>query len=72
VDGDVRVLVVGKEVLGAMKRIVPEGDFRSNASLGANAEKVEMTSEMEEVALKAANVMGYDVAGVDLMRFDER
>ncbi len=66
IDGDVRVFVVGEKVLGGMKRLVIEGDFRSNASLGADAQKFELTDEMCEIAKKATEVMDYEIAGVDL------
>ncbi|MBT3356251.1 RimK family alpha-L-glutamate ligase [bacterium] len=66
IDGDVRVFVVGSEVLGAIKRFTVEGDFRSNASLGANAKEFELTEEIKEIALKAKEAMNCEVAGVDL------
>lgn len=65
-DGDVRVFIVGDEVLGAIKRFTIEGDFRSNASLGAEARKFELTEEISEIALKAKKAMNCEIAGVDL------
>ena len=38
-DGDVRVLILGKTILGAMKRHIIEGDFRSNYSQGGKISK---------------------------------
>lgn len=66
IDGDVRVFVVGDTVLGAIKRLVIEGDYRSNASLGAKAEKFDIDVEMKEIALKAIQAVGDEIAGVDL------
>lgn len=66
IDGDVRVFVVNGEVLGAMKRFVLEGDFRSNTSLGARTEEFPLGSEVKKVALKAVKAMNYEIAGVDL------
>jgi len=66
IEGDLRVFVVGDEVLGAMMRFVPEDDFRSNASLGAKAEQVELTDEIKDIAIKATKAMDLEIAGVDL------
>ncbi len=66
IDGDVRVFVVGEKVLGAIKRSVMQDDFRSNASLGADAKKYDLTQEMVEIARKAKEAMNCEVAGVDL------
>lgn len=65
-DGDVRVFVVGDEVLGAMKRFIVKGDFRSNASLGAETGKFELTDEIRDIALRAKKAMNCEIAGVDL------
>ena len=42
-DFDVRVIVLDGVVKGAMKRIVITDDFRSNVSLGADSESIELT-----------------------------
>ncbi|MDD3773700.1 MAG: RimK family alpha-L-glutamate ligase [Patescibacteria group bacterium] len=64
---DLRIFVVGNRCLGAMKRMAPEGDFRSNVAVGATTEKYELTPELEKLALKAARAMGYEICGVDIM-----
>ena len=50
-----------------MKRVKISGDFRSNVSLGATAEKVELTKEQEEIALKVAKISGMPWCAVDIM-----
>ena len=69
--GDIRVHVLtlrNKQViLGAMKRVKIGGDFRSNVSLGATAEPVELTPEQEEIALKTAKISGLPWCAVDIM-----
>ena len=65
---DVRVIVVGGEVIAAMKRQAKEGEFRSNLHRGAQSEIVELSPEEEHVAVKSARIMGLNVAGVDLLR----
>lgn len=69
--GDIRVHVLtmnGKQViLGAMKRVKLGGDFRSNVSLGAEAEPIELTKEQEQIALKTAMISKMPWCAVDIM-----
>lgn len=69
--GDIRVHVLtlrNKQViLGAMKRVKLGGDFRSNVSLGAEAEPVKLTSEQEQIALKTAKISKLPWCAVDIM-----
>lgn len=69
--GDIRVHVLtlcNKQViLGAMKRVKLSGDFRSNVSLGASAEPIELTPEQEEIALKTAKLSHLPWCAVDIM-----
>jgi len=66
---DLRVFVVGGKVVGAMTRQASSG-FRSNLHRGGIAKLVELTPAEEETALKAAKVMGLEVAGVDILQSD--
>ncbi|HEY5548254.1 MAG TPA: RimK family alpha-L-glutamate ligase [Coriobacteriia bacterium] len=68
---DIRVLVVGGRVLGAMKRTAKLGQFRANVHQGATVERFPMTEELEWLALRAAEVIGLDIAGVDLIESDD-
>ena len=65
---DIRAFVVGDEVVASMKRIAPEGEFRSNVHRGGTMEKVRLTSEEENMAVNASRILGLSIAGVDLMR----
>ncbi|MGI9293244.1 MAG: 30S ribosomal protein S6--L-glutamate ligase [Pseudomonadales bacterium] len=65
---DIRCLVVGGKVVAAMKRQAPDGEFRSNLHRGGTAELVRITPEERSTAARAANIMGLNVAGVDLLR----
>ena len=65
---DIRALVVGNRVVAAMRRIAPDGEFRSNVHRGGKAEHVKLNPEEEKMAVVAAQVLGLRVAGVDLMR----
>jgi ribosomal protein S6--L-glutamate ligase len=64
---DVRALVVGDHVVAAMRRTARAGDFRSNIHRGGVAEAVTLEREYAEAAVKAARVMGLEVAGVDML-----
>ncbi|MBU1658870.1 30S ribosomal protein S6--L-glutamate ligase [bacterium] len=64
---DIRVLVVGGEVVGAMKRQGAEGDFRSNLHQGGSAAKHILTRKEKSTALAAAKAMGLGVCGVDMI-----
>lgn len=69
--GDIRVHVLTlrthQVILAAMKRVKLGGDFRSNVSLGAQAEPVKLTPEQEQIALKAAKVSHLPWCAVDIM-----
>ena len=64
---DLRCFVIGGKVVASMKRTAKSGEFRSNLHLGGKAEKVKITPEERETAVRAAQVMGLNVAGVDLV-----
>lgn len=68
---DIRIFVVGGNVVATMERNAQNGEFRSNLHRGASSNKVHITSEEEEIALRAARLMGLDVAGVDMLRSDK-
>ena len=51
-----------------MKRQGAEGEFRSNLHRGGSAELVKITPAERATAVKAANIMGLNMAGVDLLR----
>ena len=66
---DLRVYVVGDEVVGAMNRFAPEHDWRTNVALGgdvANASE-SIPDRVREIAIDATNVIGLDYAGVDIV-----
>lgn len=67
---DIRVLVVGNSVLGAMKREIISGDVRSNASLGATTHPIPLTETLRTLALRATKAMGYEIAGVDVIEYE--
>ncbi|HZR07477.1 MAG TPA: RimK family alpha-L-glutamate ligase, partial [Myxococcales bacterium] len=64
---DIRALVVGDRVVGAMRREAPRGEFRSNLHRGGFGTSIELPQPYVEAAVRAARVVGLDVAGVDLL-----
>jgi ribosomal protein S6--L-glutamate ligase len=64
---DIRAIVVGDRVVAAMRRVAQGQEFRSNVHRGGRAEAVELSEEYKETAVKAAQIMGLQVAGVDML-----
>ena len=71
-DYDVRVIVVAGEVLGAMKRPIIEGDFRSNVSQGSEPEVHQLTEMEKFESIRAAQAVDGDVVGVDFIPAKDR
>jgi ribosomal protein S6--L-glutamate ligase len=65
---DIRCFVVGDEVVASMMRKAAEGEFRSNIHRGGSGHKVEITDKERHMAVRAAQLMGLEVAGVDILR----
>ena len=72
IDYDIRVLVVNGEVLASMRRNVMDDDIRSNASLGAKTESIELTDMEKETAIKVSQLVDGDLVGVDLLPAKDR
>jgi len=68
---DLRCFIVGGKVVAAMKRQAKRGEFRANLHRGGSAEVVHITSKERDMALKAAEIIGLNVAGVDIIRSAE-
>ena len=68
---DLRVIVIGDQVIGAIRRNVVEGDFRSNVSLGSAVEPHQLLPDEAALALEAHRALGYDISGVDIARDDD-
>lgn len=64
---DVRAFVVGDRVVAAMRRVAQGQEFRSNVHRGGMTEAVELDEVYEKTAVKAAQIMGLRVAGVDML-----
>ena len=68
---DIRAIVVGDRVVAAMRRVAQGQEFRSNVHRGGRAELVTLEPAYEETAVRAAQIMGLHVAGVDMLESNE-
>lgn len=64
---DLRLQVVGNEVVAAMYRYSENGDFRANISNGGKMKSYQPTEEEKQLAVKACEALGLDFAGVDIL-----
>jgi glutamate---[amino group carrier protein] ligase len=64
---DVRVLVAGGSVVGAIRRVAARGEWRTNVALGARRESVVPPPDAQRLALAAASAASADLIGVDLL-----
>jgi ribosomal protein S6--L-glutamate ligase len=67
---DIRALVVGDQVVAAMRRVAKGDEFRSNVHRGGSVERVALEPAFEKLAVRAAQIMGLRVAGVDMLEGD--
>ncbi len=65
---DIRAFVIGDKVVASMQRQAKDGEFRSNLHRGGAARLIKITPEERSTAVRAARIMGLNVAGVDLLR----
>lgn len=68
---DIRAFVVGDRVVAGMRRVAQGDEFRSNVHRGGRTEKVDLSDEYKSTAVRAAQIMGLRVAGVDLLESDD-
>ena len=64
---DLRVIVIGGRVVGAMQRKSTDGSFKANISRGGQGESYDVDDQMELLAIQTAKVLELDIAGVDLL-----
>jgi ribosomal protein S6--L-glutamate ligase len=68
---DIRAIVVGDQVVASMRRVAQGDEFRSNVHRGGRVERVDLDEHYKETAVRAAQIMGLRVAGVDLLESNE-
>lgn len=68
---DIRTFVIGGETIAAIYRYSGPSEWRTNTARGGKAEKCEITPELNEISVKAADAVGGEFVGVDLMEGKE-
>ena len=64
---DVRAFVIGDRVVAAIRRVAQGQEFRSNVHRGGRAEAIDLDPAYAEAAVRAAQILGLRVAGVDML-----
>jgi ribosomal protein S6--L-glutamate ligase len=68
-DGkDLRCFVIDGKVVASIQRQAAPGEFRANMHQGGTASVIRITPEERKLAVKAAKLLGLNVAGVDIIR----
>lgn len=68
---DIRAFVVGGRVVAAMRRMATGDEFRANVHRGGRVEPLVLLPDHEQIAVRAAQILGLHVAGVDLLESDD-
>lgn len=65
---DIRCFVIDGKVVASIQREAVKGEFRANLHQGGTASVIKITGEEKKLAIKAAKVLGLQIAGVDIIR----
>jgi len=68
---DIRAIVVGDRVIASMRRVAQGQEFRSNVHRGGRTEMVELDEHYQETAVRAAQITGLKIAGVDMLESND-
>lgn len=69
---DIRCIVIGDQIVASVYRYSSENEWRTNVAVGGRTEVAPLTSELQEIVLKASNAVGGGILGVDLMEDSKR
>lgn len=65
---DIRVFVLGGQVLGAEKRVAKSDERRTNIGIGGTGKPAKIDLKTKDISIKASNVLGMDITGIDVIR----
>lgn len=65
---DLRVVVIGSQVIGAIKKYSRDGEWRTHIAHGGFAEPYEMTEDIKKMCLEAVKALKLDFAGIDIIQ----
>jgi len=69
---DIRAIVIGDVVAGAIYRVSNDSNWKTNTHLGGSAEVCEVSNELEDICIKAKNTVQGEIVGVDLMESNDK
>ena len=64
---DIRALVIGDQVIAAMYRVAENNGWKTNVSLGSTPEQCELNEKLKKICVRAAQIVGCEIAGIDVM-----
>ena len=64
---DLRLVVSGGVVIGAIERVAAPGEWRTNIALGGTRRRAALRPDARDLAVKAAAAVNGDLVGVDLL-----
>ncbi len=69
---DIRSFVIGGRTVAAIYRNSGGSEWRTNTARGGKAEMCKITEELDDLSVKAAEAVGGEIVGVDLMEAEDR
>ena len=66
---DIRVFVIGNEVVASMRRV--SDNWKTNISAGGKAQKYQPSEEIKKICLEASRKLGLEYTGVDVIVSDD-
>jgi len=68
---DLRIFVVGGEIVGSIFRLVNKNEWKTNVARGGKPLPCNPSEEVKEIAIKASETLGLDYSGVDIVEGKE-
>jgi RimK family alpha-L-glutamate ligase len=66
-DRDIRIFVIGEKVLGGIYRKTSQGEWKTNIAVGGKAIKIKLNDQLENLAIKTAEILKLDYTGIDIL-----